>query len=345
MTETMLTARDMPARSHGPMTVSPTDILAVIPALNEQDHIEACIRSLMAGSPLLRLVPLVVADGGSTDRTVSIVEGLHREFPNLRVISNPQKFQSAGVNLAAERCVLPGTRWLVRCDAHSVYPENFILRVAESLLSSGAASVVIPMDAEGEGCFGRANAWIVDTLLGSGGAVHRGGRQAGYVDHGHHAGFELSWFNRVGGYDGSFSHNEDAEYDLRLSRSGGRIWLDPRIRIRYVSRRTPARLARQYFSYGRGRARTQAKHGTRLKLRQSLPLLALCGSLGGLAAAPFFWPAIILPCGYASLLAGASIAVAVRRRSPCGLLAGLAAGIMHMSWAAGYLWQRTGRQA
>lgn len=144
-------------------------ILAVIPTLNEARHIETCIRSLMAGTPELRLVPLTVADGGSTDETVKIVEGLKAEFPNLRVLHNPKKLQAAALNLAAAEHAGAETRILVRCDAHSIYPDNFILDVARSLAAQGAASLVIPMDAVGETCFEKGNAWIVDTPLGSGG--------------------------------------------------------------------------------------------------------------------------------------------------------------------------------
>lgn len=340
----MLTVTHPAPRAHGPMTTRPTDILAVIPALNEERHIEACIRSLMQGSPLLRLVPLTVADGGSSDRTVDIVTDLMREFPNLRLVHNPKKLQAAAINLAAAEHAGAQTRWLVRCDAHSIYPENFILKVADALQRTGAASVVIPMDAEGQTCFEKGNAWVVDTLLGSGGSAHRGGRRSHYVDHGHHAGFDMEWFRKIGGYDESFSHNEDAEYDVRLGKAGGKVWLDADIRIRYVPRGSVRKLARQYFSYGKGRARNLKKHGSRLKLRQAVPIAAFAGSLGGLALGTMFWPALILPFGYVSLLAGASIAVMLKHRSLCGLYAGLAAGTMHMSWAAGYLWQGISRK-
>ena len=66
-------------------------VLAVIPTLNEERHIETCIRSLMDGDDRLRHVPVTIADGGSADRTVEIVEGLKEEFPNLRVLHNPKK--------------------------------------------------------------------------------------------------------------------------------------------------------------------------------------------------------------------------------------------------------------
>jgi len=324
------------SRAGQPLTVAPQAILAVIPALNEARHIETCIRSLMAGSPMLREVAMVVADGGSCDDTVAIVERLKTEFPNVSVLHNPKRLQSAALNLAAAGAPA-GARILVRCDAHSIYPENFVLDVAQSLSDTGAASLVISMDAAGESCFERANAWIVDTPLGSGGAAHRGGKASGWVDHGHHAGFDLGWYRRIGGYDESFSHNEDAEYDVRLGKAGGGVYLDAAIRIRYIPRADVRRLWKQYEGYGRGRARNARKHATRLKIRQTAPILALLGCVFGTLASPVYGPAIILPLGYLTVLVLASLLVTLRHKSVCGLLAGVAAGTMHMSWAFGYL--------
>ena len=76
-----------------------------------------------------------------------------------------------------------------------------------------------------------------------------------------------------------------------------------------------------------------------MKLRQSAPIfvpaLCLAGLLGGL----FQWQALILPAGYLSVLAGASAAIAWKHKSLCGLLSGLAAGTMHLAWAAGFTWE------
>ncbi|MCA8899828.1 MAG: glycosyltransferase family 2 protein [Hyphomonas sp.] len=319
--------------------LEPESVLAVIPALREKDYIEACVRSLMAGEDALRRVCLVVADGGSTDGTVEIVKRLAAEFPNLKLLHNPKRLQSAAMNLAVEQFAGPDTRYVVRCDAHSIYPEGFILRVARSLQHTKAASVVIPMDATGQTCFEKANAWIVDTPLGSGGSAHRGGRKSHYVDHGHHAGFDIDVYRKIGGYDETFSHNEDAEYDERVAQQGGRIYLDADIRIAYVPRGTVRALANQYFNYGKGRARTVQKHGKRLKPRQALPILALAGCVGGLLAGPVFTPAFLVPAAYAGVLVACSLGVALWKRSACGLLAGIATGTMHMSWAAGFLKQ------
>jgi len=310
------------------------DVVVVIPTLNEQAHIEDCVRSLMKGDARMNAVAIVVADGGSRDRTRAIVEELRRDFPNLRLLDNPKRLQSAAVNLAA-RNADAGRSILVRCDAHAIYPAGYVMLVADSLKRRSVASVVTPMDAEGESCFQKANAWIVDTPLGSGGSAHRGGRKSMFVDHGHHAGFDLKTFLHVGGYDETFSHNEDAEFDTRLRQAGGRIFLDADIRLTYRPRATVGALARQYFNYGKGRARTLMKHGEKPRLRQLIPPATLVACLVGFAAAPFTLWSLILPGGYLAALVLASVAVAAKRRSLCGLMAGLASATMHMSWSAG----------
>ncbi len=309
-------------------------LIVVIPVLNEAQHIEACVRSLMTGDERLQTVDMVVVDGGSRDRTRGIVEGMRAEFPNLRLLDNPRRLQSAAVNLAA-RDAGKGRSILVRCDAHAIYPENYLMRVADSLIRHGAVSLVVPMDAVGTSCFQRANAWIVDTPLGSGGSAHRGGRKSGEVDHGHHAGFDLKTFFAIGGYDETFSHNEDAEYDTRLRQSGGRIFMDAEIRLSYLPRATVGGLARQYFNYGKGRARTLMKHGELPKLRQLIPPATLVACVAGLATAPFSLWGFVLPGGYLAALVASSLMVAVKQKSACGLLAGLASSTMHMSWSLG----------
>lgn len=326
--------------------VTGREVLVVVPALNEARGIESCLRSLLQGDPRLDEAELVVADGGSEDATREIVAALAAEFPRLRLIDNPGRLQSAGVNRAVSEAAGPQHRILVRADAHALYPPGFAMQVADRLAQQGTASVVVPMDSRGTGCFQRAAAWIVDTPLGSGGSAHRGGRRSGEVDHGHHAAMDLDWFRRVGGYDPCFSHNEDAELDHRLRRSGGRIWLAADLRLDYRMRATPAALARQYWNYGRGRARTLRKHGLRPRLRQVAPainlvllaiglvMVALGGmaGYGALALAGAAWPLT-----YVIALTGASLYMARRHASPCGLLAGLALAAMHLPWGAGFL--------
>lgn len=308
----------------------------MVPVLNEAAHIEACLHSLFTADERIHAARVVVVDGGSTDGTPAIVRKLAETYANIELLKNPNRLQSAGINLAVRERG-EGCSILVRCDAHAVYPANYVMHVADSLFRREAQSIATPMDARGTSCFQKANAFIVDTPLGSGGSRHRGGRKSGFVDHGHHAGFDLDWFNRVGGYDASFSHNEDAEYDRRLNDAGGRIYLDADIRIGYYPRDTVGGLARQYYNYGRGRARNLRKHGGLPRLRQMIPPTVFVVCLLSLLISPVAPLALLAPAGYLALLGVASIAVAISMRSACGLLAGVASLTMHMSWSAGFL--------
>ncbi len=321
------------------LPVAGASVLVAVPTFNEEDHIEGCLRSLLTGDQRLKDVRIVVADGQSADATCKIVERLQGEFSNLSLINNPKRLQSAAVNAVARDCSSPQSEYLIRCDAHSIYPPGFIMQVADALKKTSADSVVVPMDAVGETCFQKANAWIVDTPLGSGGSAHRGGRKSGDIDHGHHAGFRLARFNALGGYDETFSHNEDAEYDQRVTNAGGRIYMDADIRLAYAPRATVSALARQYYNYGRGRARNMRKHGTRPRLRQMIPVLNLLGLVGAFAGSLVFPWMLAYPAFYVSALLAASVLVSARHGSLCGLLSGAASGTMHTAWATGFLRQ------
>ena len=316
-----------------------SEILVAIPTLNEALHIETCIASLMVGDDRLSDVAFIVADGGSNDGTQSIVETLSSRYPNLRLVDNPARLQSAAVNTVAFNHAGDDTRYLIRCDAHSIYPPGFITGVADSLLRTGAQSIVVPMRAVGDSCFQKGNAWIVDTPLGSGGSAHRGLGASKYVDHGHHAGFDLETFVALEGYDESFSHNEDAEYDHRVGLSGGKVFMDAGLGIAYKPRPTFRALWQQYFKYGKGRARTIRKHGIRPKLRQLIPVANCIGLILSLLIAPALPLALAYPALYFGALATAAVAVAIVKRSACGMSAGPASFAMHNAWALGFIKQ------
>lgn len=311
--------------------------LIVIPCLNEQRFIGGLLRQLLADQSLVDPL-IVVADGCSHDASRAIVQALAREAPQIRLLDNPARLQSAGVNLAARRYA-QDRPWLIRIDAHATYPDGYASALVDQALDRQAASIVVAMDTVGAPGFQRAVALAQTSALGTGGSAHRLAGASGWVDHGHHALFATPAFVASGGYDESFSHNEDAELDLRLAKAGGKIWLTDQPRVTYYPRADPAALWRQYFAYGRGRMRTVQKHRARLRPRQALPLLvapalvlAALGPWFGLAAAPAaIWAMACLAFG---------LVLAIKRRDPWGVLAGPAAMIMHAAWSFG-AWRQT----
>jgi succinoglycan biosynthesis protein ExoA len=307
----------------------------IMPSLNEERYVADAIRSVLPPTDALDC-ELLVVDGGSIDHTCAIVTELAERDPRIRLLSNAKKIQASGVNLAA-RQASPRARWIVRADCHAEYPAGFVARCVQTLATIDTESVVVPMVARGFTCWQKAVAAAQNSRLGNGGAAHRMSGQSGFVEHGHHAGFDRATFLELGGYDEAFSHNEDAELDHRLTCAGKRIYLDAGAELTYFPRTRASALARQYFNFGRGRASTLLKHGTIPRTRQLAPALALIACVGSLAGAVLTPVSLAGVASYVAMCVGWGMALAWRERSACVLLSGFAAMIMHMSWGAGFL--------
>lgn len=318
----------------GLMTTRPFVTIAM-PALNEEGFIESAVRSLLPDRDVLDCEVLVL-DGGSTDRTAEIVSQLSREDSRIRLVPNPKRIQSSAVNLAAA-IADPRATILLRADCHSVYPDRFVERAVASLERTGVASIVVPMNTKGRSWMQSAIAAAQNSVLGNGGSAHRHVARSRFVDHGHHAAFRLADFKAIGGYDETFTHNEDAELDTRLTASGRKIFLDADLSIDYFPRATLGSLARQYWNYGKGRARTVLKHRTSPKIRQLAPVGLLIVSAAGLILSPFNPLALAVPLGYVAGCTAWGLLESVRSGESFRLASGIAAVVMHMSWAAGFL--------
>ncbi|WP_439629222.1 glycosyltransferase family 2 protein [Shinella sp.] len=307
--------------------------LIVIPCLNEARYLEPLVRQLEP--TLVELsATLVVVDGGSTDGTREIAASLAASVPNMRVIDNPKRIQSAAVNLAVATFGMDHD-YLIRIDAHGTYPEDYCRVLVEEAMATGADSVVVAMQTVGFGLFQKATAVAQNSVLGNGGAKHRVGAESHWVDHGHHALMRISAFRTVGGYDETFNANEDAECDFRLAKAGYRIWMTARTSMIYYPRASASLLFKQYFRYGRGRARNFLKHRSRPSIRQMIPLMVAPVAVGA-ALAAINWLAAVPVVLWAAACLGYGAWMALGQRNPYGPLAAVSAMIMHFAWSAGF---------
>lgn len=310
-----------------------TSSLIVIPCLNEASHIEALIEKLRPSlTPLNARV--VIADGGSTDGTREIARRLATEDPRVLFLDNPKRIQSAAVNRAVAE-LGAGSDYLIRIDAHGTYPDDYCERLVEDALATGADSVVVAMQTVGFSTFQKATAFAQNSKLGNGGSKHRTGAVGHWADHGHHALMRISAFQAVGGYDEMFSHNEDAEFDYRLHKAGYRIWMTDKTSMIYYPRSTAGTLFRQYFGYGRGRAKNFLKHRAMPSIRQMLPLAVVPVAAGALLAV-INWAAAIPFVLWAVACLGYGAWMALGQKNPYGPLAAVSAMVMHFAWSAGF---------
>jgi succinoglycan biosynthesis protein ExoA len=315
-------------------TTAGGDVLIVIPSLNEEAHIESVIASLQADRRC-REALIVVSDGGSSDETVAIIERIGSSDPRVRVLTTVNRLNtSASVNRAVESFGC-GRTWLVRLDAHARYPKDYASRLVAKAIETGATSVVTPMLTRGDTCFQRAAAAAQNSFLGTGGSAHRLLNRGGWVEHGHHALFNLGRFRKLGGYDDKLKFNEDAEFDRRLIKSGGRIWLADDLVITYFPRNNTISLFAQYVKQGRGRAHTFFRHGGRKRIRHFiLPFIGPIVILGFLA--PFYWPLAVPASAWLFACLSYGLILGIRQKDVCAAASGYAAIVMQLAWSLGH---------
>ena len=307
--------------------------LVVIPCLNEARHIQSIITRIAAEADRINLA-VVVADAGSTDGTREIIQRLSGLNNRIVLMDNPRRIQAIGINDAVRKYGT-GAKFLIRVDAHASYPAHYCEQLLKVQARTRADSVVVSMYTEGNTCFERAAAAAQNSMLGHGGSAHRRHAQGGWVDHGHHALMTVEMFNAVGGYDESFSHNEDAELDARLTAKGFYIYLTSELHVRYHPRSSANALFSQYFNFGKGRARNFLKHRKHTKVRH-LILVTVAPAVSLLLLAPFAGIFALPAFAWAFSCFGYGIVLGIRLHDTCAAAAGVAAIAMQAGWSFGF---------
>jgi succinoglycan biosynthesis protein ExoA len=243
-----------------------------IPTYNEAGNIERVIRGFLS-TKYSNLVEIFVADGGSTDGTQEIVKQLSSQDLRVKLIDNPQKIQSAGLNLILNKSI--GNIFL-RADAHSDYAPDYIEKCVEALLESQALNVGGAQRFVARIPFQAGVTLASKSFLGNGGAKYRDPTYDGYADTVYIGCFWKQALLDVGGFDITQITNQDAELNQKLlDKSEKAVYISSKIRVWYYPRKTLKSLWIQYFKYGRGRYLTTVKHSNRLQIRGKLPFLVI----------------------------------------------------------------------
>jgi glycosyltransferase involved in cell wall biosynthesis len=304
-----------------------------MPAYNEERYIEACIASVQAQDYPPELIEILVADGRSTDRTREILAQLAQTDPRIRMIDNPARLQAAGLGQLVKQAT---GDIFVRMDVHCEYAPDYVRTCVETLERTGADNVGGAQRAKARTFFQRALCAALASPLGVGGAKYRSAQAEGYVDTVFLGAFRRRVFETVGLWDPGAITNEDAELNQRILDSGGQIYLSRDIVVHYFPRDSFKTLAKQYYKYGRGRARTLIKLGSFPNLRPVAPFAMVVGATA-LIALPPLWP--IAPIAFATYaLATGAEAVRVGRAAGVGAIPTVWAmfPVLHASHGVGF---------
>ena len=239
----------------------------VVPCRNEVSCIEDCIKSLLKQENVGEF-EVIVADGMSTDGTRNTLEQIRRSDCRIRVIDNPQQIASTALNYAIAIAI---GEVIIRTDAHTIYPPDYVSRCIRTMETCGAWSVGGPQIAASDKPLGHAIAAAYQSSFAVGGARCHYTDHEGPVDHVYLGCWRRYAFSRVGAFDTALVRNQDVEFDLRVSDAGGGLWQSPVIQSQYFVRRSLQALFRQNMQFGYWKVQVVARHPSQMKLRHFAP--------------------------------------------------------------------------
>lgn len=265
---------------------TPPTVSVIVPCRNEKEHIKTCISSILAQEPPPGGFEIIVADGMSDDGTRDILKRLAEEDPRLRVVDNPARITSYGMNAGIREA---RGQYILLMGAHNRYASDYLRQSVEVLEETGADNVGGAMICEADSYMQRAIAAAHHSPFSSGGARWHNPDYEGPADTVFGGAYRRKVFERIGLFDEELVRNQDDEFNLRLVRAGGRIWQSPRIRSWYRPRASLSALFGQYMQWGYWKVRVIQKHKIPASVRHLVPsgfVLALIV----LPLASLWWP-------------------------------------------------------
>lgn len=316
----------------------------IVPCYNEQSTIRLLLEALCEQTYPRAEMEVIVADGLSTDGTRQVIAAFQKDVPDLsvRVVENGKRSIPSALNRAIEAA---RGEILVRMDGHSKpYPDYVANCISAHQAGRGDNVGGVWEIRPG------AQTWIAKSIavaaahpLGVGDALYRHTKQAAEVDTVPFGSFRRTLIEQVGLFDESLLTNEDYEFNARVRKSGGKIWLDPSIRSVYFARATLLELIHQYWRYGFWKWRMLRRYPDTLRWRQALPPLFVLSLVTLLLLSIFFPVTGLLFVAelflYGSIMILAGIHAALRGQKAY-LILGLPLAIfaMHLAWGSGFLW-------
>ena len=314
----------------------------VMPIYNEARSIDTSLASVLGQDYPPHLTEILIAERRSDDGTSERIRRIAAQHHDrrLRLLENPGRTPGAAMNRMireAEGDII------VRVDGHAEIAADYVRRCVSALQDHDALNVGGCISAVGYGYMGRAIAMAIESFWGNGGARYRSPPCTApvYVDTVQFGAWRRETLLALGPFV-EWPVNEDCEFNARILDAGGRILLHPAIRAVYYPRRSLVSLARQYFRYGKLKCRVIARHPSRLRVRQVIPMVLVLSLVApwAITAGADWEPSLALstPLAYLGGLGMVSLHLSARRKRAAGvLLLPAVFATLHLSYGLGTL--------
>jgi glycosyltransferase involved in cell wall biosynthesis len=264
-------------------------ISLLIPTYQEEKYIETCLDSILRSDYPFDDVEILIIDGMSTDNTRSIIEEKYmKEYPFIRIIDNPHRTVGYAMNIGLEEAA---GELLIRCDAHSEYPADYISQLVEwhgknCADNIGGICITVPADDTAKG---EAIAIAMSHPLGVGLSFRTiKGNKEKYVDTVPFGCWKREVFEKIGNFNVALARGQDFDHNMRMIKHGLKILLLPWLKIKYFARETLRKMYKTFFLIGYWKVKLNKDHKIVTSYRQLGPFAWVLGLIALSVLAIFF---------------------------------------------------------
>jgi glycosyltransferase involved in cell wall biosynthesis len=247
-----------------------TTVSFIVPVRNEEEHIRACLESLVKQDYPAGELEIIVMDGRSSDRTREIVEEIGLQNPQVRCLDNPAGIVPTAMNIGIRAA---RGEVIIRADGHNVYLRDYAANSVKYLEETGADNVGGPLvTVPANESFGaRLIAAVLSSPFGVGNSKFRTSYEEGFVDTVPFGAFRRKVFDRVGMYNEKLVRHQDNDLNARIRKAGGKIYLTPALTTQYHPVKTFWALLQYAFRNSRWNAFALRENKGSMGLRHIAP--------------------------------------------------------------------------
>lgn len=313
----------------------------IIPCRDEEKFIGRCLDSIIAQDYPKDKIEVLILDGRSTDRTREIVKKYTQKYPFIKVLDNPRKIAPAALNIGIKKA---RGGIIIRMDAHNVYEESYVSKCVKYLKeynvdNVGGIWIMLPAN---NTIVAKSIALALSYPFGAGNAYYRIGiKKPRYVDTVPFGCYKREVFDKVGLFDEELLRGQDAEFNARLRKNGGKILLVPEIVSYYYARDSLSKLWKMHFQYGYFKPLTAKKIGNVYTVRQLIPGAFVGSLIISLVLSaiyrPFLWLFLFILGSYIIANLAFSLKISLKKGFRFFFVLPLVFATIHFSYGLGYL--------
>ena len=259
-------------------------VSVIVPLFNEEKYIKNLILSINQQDYPHELLEVVFVDGNSTDNTVQLIHENIKSDIQYKIINNTLKKTPISVNLGIKNST---GEVIVRLDGHSEYDCRYIRLCVQYLFKTNADNVGCLVEAQSEGMIATCIAEVLSSKFGVGNSRFRVNSESGYVDTVPFGCFKRDLFDRIGYFNEELLRSEDNEFNSRIIKNGGKIYLFNDIKTVYHSRDSIKSFLKMGYLNGYEIISTGINYPGSIGLRHIIPLLFVVSILASLVLIQF----------------------------------------------------------